>query len=57
MTGWKDKLALTVQKNRQEIVKAKLSRRENDAPRAVDQRWRTGREGGSQCQGAPMTVA
>ena len=28
MTGWKDKLALTAQRNRQEIVKAKLSRRE-----------------------------
>ena len=28
MTSWKDKLALTAQRNRQEIVKAKLSRRE-----------------------------
>jgi FtsP/CotA-like multicopper oxidase with cupredoxin domain len=28
MTGWKEKLALTAQRNRQEIVKAKLSRRE-----------------------------
>ena len=28
MAGWKDKLALTAQKNRQDIVKAKLSRRE-----------------------------
>ena len=28
MTGWKDKLALTAQKNRQDIVKAKLSRRD-----------------------------
>ena len=28
MTSWKDKLALTAQRNRQEIVKAKLNRRE-----------------------------
>lgn len=28
MTSWKDKVALTAQRNRQEIVKAKLSRRE-----------------------------
>ena len=28
MTSWKDKLALTAQRNRQEIVKAKLDRRE-----------------------------
>jgi FtsP/CotA-like multicopper oxidase with cupredoxin domain len=28
MTSWKDKLALTAQRNRQEIIKAKLSRRE-----------------------------
>ena len=28
MTDWKDKLALTAQRNRQEIVKAKLDRRE-----------------------------
>jgi hypothetical protein len=28
LTGWKEKLALTAQKNRQEIVKAKLNRRE-----------------------------
>ena len=28
MTGWQEKLALTAQQNRQEIVKAKLSRRE-----------------------------
>ena len=28
MKSWKDKLALTAQRNRQEIVKAKLSRRE-----------------------------
>jgi hypothetical protein len=28
MAGWKEKLALTAQRNRQEIVKAKLNRRE-----------------------------
>src|SRR5262252_2984516 len=28
MAGWKEKLALTAQRNRQEIIKAKLSRRE-----------------------------
>src|SRR3954466_5654335 len=28
MTGWKDKVQATAQRNRQEIVKAKLSRRE-----------------------------
>jgi FtsP/CotA-like multicopper oxidase with cupredoxin domain len=28
MTSWKDKLALTAQRNRQEIIKAKLNRRE-----------------------------
>ena len=28
MTSWRDKLALTAQRNRQEIVKAKLNRRE-----------------------------
>jgi hypothetical protein len=28
LTSWKDKLALTAQRNRQEIIKAKLSRRE-----------------------------
>ena len=28
MTSWKDRLALTAQRNRQEIVKAKLNRRE-----------------------------
>jgi hypothetical protein len=28
MASWKDKLALTEQRNRQEIIKAKLSRRE-----------------------------
>src|SRR6202035_1475686 len=28
MASWKDRLALTAQRNRQEIVKAKLSRRE-----------------------------
>src|SRR3954471_15926128 len=28
MSSWKDKVALTAQRNRQEIVKAKLSRRE-----------------------------
>src|SRR6478609_1097194 len=28
MASWKDKLALTAQRNRQEIVKAKLDRRE-----------------------------
>ena len=28
MTSWKEKLALTAQRNRQEIVKAKLDRRE-----------------------------
>src|SRR3954452_11317302 len=28
MTSWKDRLALTAQRNRQEIVKAKLDRRE-----------------------------
>ena len=28
MTSWQDKLALTAQRNRQEIVKAKLDRRE-----------------------------
>src|SRR5712664_1044684 len=28
MTSWKDKVAVTAQRNRQEIVKAKLSRRE-----------------------------
>ena len=28
MTSWKDKLAVTAQRNRQEIVKAKLGRRE-----------------------------
>ena len=28
MAGWKEKLALTAQRNRQEIVKAKLDRRE-----------------------------
>src|SRR4029077_9644167 len=28
MSSWKDKLALTAQRNRQEIVKAKLDRRE-----------------------------
>jgi hypothetical protein len=28
MAGWKEKLALTAQKNRQEIVRAKLNRRE-----------------------------
>ena len=28
MTSWREKLALTAQRNRQEIVKAKLDRRE-----------------------------
>jgi FtsP/CotA-like multicopper oxidase with cupredoxin domain len=28
MTGWKDKVALTAQRNRQEIIKARLNRRE-----------------------------
>ena len=28
MAGWKDKLALAVQRNRQEIIEAKLNRRE-----------------------------
>ena len=51
MTGWKDKLALTAQKNRQEIVKAKLSRREMMRLGLLTERWRTGREGGSQCPG------
>jgi hypothetical protein len=28
MTSWKDKVALAAQRNRQEIIKAKLNRRE-----------------------------
>jgi hypothetical protein len=48
MASWKDKLALTAQRNRLEIVKAKLNRREMMRLGPADHRRCPYREGGSQ---------
>ena len=48
MTSWKDKLALTAQRNRQEIVKAKLDRREMMRLGLLTTGGALDRQGGSQ---------
>ena len=57
MASWKDKLALMAQRNRQEIVKAKLSRREMMRLGLLTAGG-TDREGGPQFPGLrPVTAA